>query len=148
MVCYLALALRLVRQISHQHSVTPTSHIRHLCFHPAVSEISWRARYARQASDPRRRPRPAVDMRTFQDYALYKWLRTRLQDHPCAAAAWPVITTNEIRDIPPTTPSAISLCTRHATRSLPDRWRLITDRKYTQVSKHSNIHCYTPSYVD
>ena len=44
--CYLALALRLVRQISHQHSVTPTSHIRHLCFHPAVSEISWRARNA------------------------------------------------------------------------------------------------------
>ena len=33
-------------EVSRQPRGTPTFHIRHLCFHPAVSEISWRARNA------------------------------------------------------------------------------------------------------
>ena len=81
-------------EVSRQPKGTPTFHIRQ----PGRLQILWLARYAlgKLATSGQPAAGPAVGMRTFQDYALYKWLRTRLPDHPCAAAAWPVITTNEI----------------------------------------------------
>ena len=65
---------------------------------PVHLQISWLARYAlgKLATSGQPAAGPAVDMRTSEPgHTLCKWLRTRLPDHPCAAAAWPVITTNE-----------------------------------------------------
>ena len=58
-------ACRADKSSAQRHS---TSLIRHLCFHPAVSEISWLARYARQLmTSGQPAAGPAVDMRTFRD---------------------------------------------------------------------------------
>ena len=127
-MCVLARQTSRRKPSAQRHSNIP---YKALVLPPGRLQISWLARYARQLATNGVGRGPAVDMRTFRDYTLCKWLRTRLRDHPCAAAARLVITTNENRDIPQTTPRAISLCTCHATRSLLDRWQPITDQKYT-----------------
>ena len=107
-------ACRADKSSAQRHS---TSLIRHLCFHPAVSEISWRAR---NASDRQlgKQPTPEHSKTTpFYYMTLYPPARPPV--------AWLTSLRQQFRLIGKY---------RHST--------LANNRKHPQVSKHYNIHCY------